>query len=81
MEEHELKRVRERNSKNSMELMQRNLSLGYAKLTPQLDDQVLFDFGSVKPKQLKMTTRFYPLDELEDIDKESTKVILKHWAK
>lgn len=42
--------------------MQRNLSLGYAKLTPTQENQILFDFDSVKQKQLKMTIKFHTLD-------------------
>ena len=42
--------------------MQRNLSLGYTKVTPKLDDQVIFEFNSVKQKQLKMTPYFHSLE-------------------
>ena len=64
-----------------MELMQRNLSLGYAKFSPQLQDQIIFDFDSVKAKQLKMTAHFYKLEELEQIDQETAKLILKNYQK
>jgi len=35
MEDIELKKIKERTSANNLELLQRNLSLGYAKLVPQ----------------------------------------------
>ena len=46
---------------NSLELLQRNLSLGYAKLVPASEDQTLFEFGTVKPKQLKLAYHFHSL--------------------
>ena len=42
--------------------MQRNLSLGYTKITPKLDDQIIFEFNTVKPKQLKVGSCFYHPD-------------------
>ena len=61
--------------------MQRNLSLGYTKITPKLDDQVIFQFNSVKQKQLKMTPYFHSLEELEDLDADTANTILKNYAK
>lgn len=60
----ERKKLNLQNNQNSIELLQRNLSLGYAKLTPLQEDRILFDFDSVKPKQLKMTLKFHMLSEL-----------------
>jgi hypothetical protein len=61
--------------------MQRNLSLGYAKLAPTQDNQIIFDFNSVKQKQLKTNIKFHNLDELEEIDQNSAKAILKLHSK
>jgi hypothetical protein len=69
------------NNQNSIELLQRNLSLGYAKLTPLQEDKIIFDFDSVKTKQLKMTLKFHILSELEEQDERSTEAILKHYGK
>jgi len=51
-----------------MELYQRNLSLGFAKLTPLLDGKRVFEFDSVNIKQLKLTYKFNDLNKLEEID-------------
>lgn len=40
---------------NEVQLLQRNLSLGYAKLPELNSDQILFEFDSVKKKYLKDT--------------------------
>ena len=61
--------------------MQRNLSLGYTKVAPKLDNQIIFDFNSVKAKQLKNANLFYHPEDLETIDKDSTQVILKQYNK
>lgn len=47
-----------------MELYQRNLSVGFAKLTPLLDLNKLFEFDSVNPKQLKPAHKFHDLNKL-----------------
>ena len=46
---------------NSLELIQRNLSLGYMRLTPLIEGQIIFDFDTVREKQLKHTITFHQL--------------------
>lgn len=76
----ERERIAEKNKikkLNSNELLQRNLSMGYMKLPNTLGDgKMMFDFDSVKARNLKNTMDLINLDEEEEREKRSVENVL-----